>query len=336
MRTILIFSPGSAQALTIAYLLQRYLPDASIHGVELPNEQHIRQTVFYDSIVPLDQLGSIRKSSLLIPTGAKSTRLILQSGDAPLGLVTLTQNALRVYDKIWTLAIASDIGIPIPVTWQNLANVTSYPLFYKQSQEWGGGARGIAKHEGDIPLTVRDTLIFQELITGQGTYGVGFLANHGRILTSYVHFERESYPKEGGSAVIIETFSDRRLLDYTQRLILALEYSGWGLVEYKYCPRREDFVFMEVNAKFWASCEFAFRNDPKFLKLLFDIDSKETPVKRMVFVDRAFARGLPFVISHFHTLHGSALKFYPGWLYRKTVALLPSFVRRCRKWMKSW
>jgi len=331
-----ILSPWLDQSLTIASFLKSYFPMSTILGVTLNGEMSETGYGIYKRVISVNDFDFESTDTIVVPTGARSTRLALQRGDVTLGSITLTQNALRVYDKAWIIAVASSIGIPTPLTWQDLADVTSYPLFYKQSQEWGGGARGIAKDESNVPLIDRDKLIFQEFIASQGTYGVSFLAEHGRILTSYTHYERESLPREGGSAVIIENFSDSRLLDYTQRLLRLLDYSGWGLVEYKYCPRRKDFVFMEVNAKFWASCEFAFRNNPMFLKLLFDIDSKETPVQRMVFIERAIARGIPFFVRHLHVFFsGSALQVYPGWIFRAMRATLPPTVRQNLKQLKS-
>lgn len=330
-----ILSPLLDQSLTIASLLRKYFRTSTITGITLDSESFRSCYGIYNNTISVNDFDIERTDANLIPTGAKSTKLLLQHKDITLGSVTLTANALRVYDKAWIIAVASDVGIPTPLTWRNLAEVTSYPLFYKQSQEKGGGARGIAKDESDVPLVGRENLIFQEFIATHGTYGVCFLAEHGRVLTSYVHYERESFPKEGGSAVIIEDFSDRRLLDYTQRLLQSLDYSGWGLAEYKYCPRREDFVFMEINAKFWASCEFAFKNNPMFLKLLFDIDSKEKSVKRMVFIERALARGIPFFMGHLPTYFGGALKVYPGWPIRVVGSFLPPTVRRGLKYLRA-
>lgn len=336
-KTYLIYSPFLDQAITIVTFLRRYHLGIEIFGVTLGNEYGVGLRGVYHQIVPVSWVNSVKTNITHIPTGAESTRLLLQKGDITLGSVTLAQSALRVYDKVWLINFASDAGIPTPLTWRTLDEVTSYPLFYKQSQEKGGGARGIAKDESDVPLVGRENLIFQEFIATSGTYGVCFLAEHGRLLTSYVHYERESFPKEGGSAITIEEFSDRRLLDYTQRLLQSLDYSGWGLAEYKYCPRREDFVFMEVNAKFWASCEFAFRNHPMFLKLLFEIDSKEKPVKRMVFIERSLARGIPFFMGHLPTyFNGSMLKVYPGWPIRIVRSFLPPIVRRGLKYLRAW
>ena len=96
----------------------------------------------------------------------------------------------------------------------------------------------------------------------------------------------------------VERFADRRLIELTEKLLRATDYSGWGLAEFKYCPRRSDYVLMEINAKFWASCEFAFVNEPKFAKLLFGIDMAKVDVPKMVFFHRFVARGPIFMMRN--------------------------------------
>lgn len=333
--TYAILSPALDQSLTIARLLRTYYPRTYIVGV-LQDDDDSGLPSLYDSIVPVSQLTITRTDTTIIPTGAKATRFMLERGNITLGAITLTQPALRVYDKLWMISLAASISVPTPITWRRLSEVVTYPIFYKVSEEWGGGARGVAFSADEVPLEVQDKLLFQELISGQGTYGVSFLADRGQLLAYHSHFEQESIPKEGGSAVIIKHFFDDRLLKYTQRLVEALTYSGWGLAEYKYCPRRKDFIFMEINAKFWASCEFTFRNNPAFLKLLFNIDSKEVPCQTMVFVERAFMRGLPFVISHFpEFLNSDTLYGHPGWMRRIIAQMLPSSLRQYVRRLKS-
>ncbi len=50
---------------------------------------------------------------------------------------------------------------------------------------------------------------------------------------------------------------------YAERLPRARDFSGWSLTEFKYCPPKDDLMFMEFNAKLWASCEFTFLDDPR-------------------------------------------------------------------------
>jgi hypothetical protein len=337
MKTAFIFSPAGSQAITIARLLRHYLPEVTVVGVTLAGEAGISRSEIYHSVIPTSQFDHEKANGVVIPTGAKSTRFLLEQGDVSIGLAVLRQLALQVYDKQWIIAKATRAGIPTPATWENLADVTEYPLFYKERYEQGGGRRGIARSSADVPVDVQDDLIFQEVVTGRGTYGVGFLAEQGRLLASCTHFERESVPPAGGSAVIIETCRDLRPLQYTQQLIKFINYSGWGLAEFKYNPQRDEFLFMEINAKFWASCEFSFRNEPLFLKLLFCIDAKEKPVQRLIYLDRAFTRGILFILTNIRYFVGSELYTYPGWLRRAVIAQVPVTMRQGLKglWAKA-
>jgi hypothetical protein len=336
MKTAYIFSPEGSQAITIARLLRHYFPEATVVGVTLAGETGISRPEIYHSVIATSQFDPEKANGIIIPTGAKSTRFLLEQGDVSIGSAVLKQQALQVYDKRWIIAKATEGGIPTPATWEDLADTTAYPLFYKERYEQGGGTRGIARSSADIPAAAQNSLIYQEVVTGRGTYGVGFLAEQGRLLASCTHFERESVPAAGGSAVIIETCQDLRPLQYTEQLIESINYSGWGLAEFKYNPQRDEFLFMEINAKFWASCEFSFRNEPLFLKLLFGIDAQEKPVQRLVFLDRAFARGILFILANSRYFVGSELYTYPGWPRRAVVAQVPVTIRQGLKglWAK--
>jgi hypothetical protein len=327
--TYLVPSPIGDQTFAITQLLRKYSPHIEIIGVESIDDICLD---YGNNKVPLDQWGRVGEQGIYIPSGAIDTQSILRNGDITLGTITLTQSALNVYDKVWMLEKASESNIPIPVTWEKIEDISSYPIFYKQKFERGGSARGIAKKINDIPSKSIETSLFQEFIESKGTYGVAFLADKGSLLTTHTHFESESIPKTGGSAVIIERFEDARLVEYTQRLVKRIDYSGWGLAEFKYSEHRDDYVFMEINAKFWASCEFAFINEPLFLKLLFEIDSLEQQIHRMIFLDRALARGIPFFFNHVPLLlKNTALRLYPGWRELVAIHWTPYQIRQLLK-----
>lgn len=314
----LVYSPTLDQACCIARSLHKYIPEARIIGVRMKGERGSISRKYFPEVVPAESVyRKINEGFVHIPTGAVSTRFLLENlGDVRLGEIILTKEALRVFDKVWTLNLAKELGIPIPITWVDIEEVEKYPIFCKKRVEQGAGFRGVLVSPEDAKrkCKAKNEYIYQEWINSKGTYGVGFLAEGGRIIVTHTHFERESFPPQGGSAVIIEKFQDNRLIQYTERLINALNYSGWGLAEFKYCPRRNDYVLMEINAKFWASCEFSFVNEPAFLKLLFGIDSNEKPVDRMVFVNRAFYRGPGFIVRNIDVIRKSSWIFYPGWV----------------------
>jgi hypothetical protein len=74
---------------------------------------------------------------------------------------------------------------------------------------------------------------------------------------------------------------------------------------------------MEINAKFWASIEFTFLNNPLFLKLLFDIDEKQRDIKKAVFIHRViqsdfkvFPRIFPLESSTTRSIFSNAIAFW--------------------------
>lgn len=304
-----LHSASLEQSIVIKKIINKYLPECEVVS------QVIEENYEHDKNLEY----------IHIPTGAASTEKLLQYRDITLGEITLASSSLRVFNKNWLLEQCLKSGGKVPTTWLQVGKITSYPIFYKQRYEQGGGERGVAFSPQDIPKKSLKSLIFQELIVSDGTYGVSFLADKGRLLVSHSHFESESLPKNGGSAVIIECFDDKRLFRHTEKLIKMIEYSGWGLAEYKYCPKRKDYVLMEINAKFWASCELAFVNEPLFLKKLFSIDSKEKPIKKMIFVDRALQRGILFIIKKvIFSSSNTKLRLYSGWLTRLLISMIPS------------
>jgi hypothetical protein len=225
-----------------------------------------------------------------LPTGAIGTRTLLERGniELPSGL-TLHASALRCYDKLAMLDFVNrETGIAIPETWTDQASIARYPVFHKPAREGGGGPRGIAAHPSRLPSPQHD-LLYQELIDHPHTFGVAFVAREGCMLATVQHREILSTPLTGGSAVALETFRDDRLERVSAELVEKLRYSGWGLMEFKFCTRRQDYVFMELNAKFWASIEFSFRNEPALSKHLFGIETTERRCRRAVFVDRYLA-----------------------------------------------
>lgn len=62
---------------------------------------------------------------------------------------------------------------------------------------------------------------------------------------------------------------------------------------------------MEVNAKLWASIEFALLNNNKFLKYMFDIDYPETPINSALYIERLLMLDLPKCVQNMHYIFES-------------------------------
>jgi hypothetical protein len=297
MKTILILQPYLDQSRAIAKFLKQYSHDYFIVGALAPDPSFITKIPFFDElrIVPLDYTVPEGEFDLILPTGAESTTTFVKMHDSfCIGTIPFHKENLRVCDKIPMLEIIRDMQIPVPETYRSADDIDAFPVFYKQKEETGRGPRGIVHNREELDTIIPDTSVFfQEFIDSPATYGVGFLARDGIMVTSFIQKELYSYPKPGGSGVILQSVEDKKLLEYTLRILRKLNFSGWGLVEFKYCPKRNDYVFMEVNAKMWASIEFALMNNPVFFRELFGICSQpEKKIRGVIFLDRLARYGI--------------------------------------------
>lgn len=285
---IYIFSPKLDQARFVAHLFRKYYPKSRIIGLLLPGERKSSSWV-YDGFQAITDSWD-PPDGIVVPTGTLSTKFMLQRGDINLGNIYMSERNLLVYEKRQFFNLAMKLGIIVPETVYDYLEIKSYPTFYKEDRELGGGRRGIAYSEKDLPFD-KGGLLFQEYIDSIGTYGVSFLAKEGKLCVSHVHFERLSYPIAGGSAAVIEDFFDNRLTVYTTALVKELSYSGWGLAEFKYSSLHNDFVLMEINSKLWASCAFSFAKQPLFAEELFGIRMGYNKHTRFVYLSRIVRRG---------------------------------------------
>lgn len=329
--------PTSDQAISVARILSE-LDNVRINAVILNGEsQPAYLSKLYNKQVYIKDYSELPIKCTIVPFGAQSTEKMLVSGDVIIGDVMLTQDALNVYEKPKFLNFCQKHNLPIPTTLMKIDELidSDFPIFYKQKYEQGGGMRGVAKSFNEIPPDGQDELIYQELITSPGTYGVGFLAEKGMLVTNYCHFEESSYPASGGSAIVIKKVENNRLLELTKLFIQKSNYSGWGLAEFKWCDKRNDFVFMEINAKFWASCELAFISEPTFIKRLFNVDNiSKKNINGIVYVNRAFSLGF---IKGIYILYKNRSLYYVVYpqLYRAILkGLFPTNVLRHLKKFK--
>jgi hypothetical protein len=295
-KKILILEPFTDQGRSIAKFIKKNSDDYYIIGGLEEKDRKIKKIPFFDSLIVINIDSSLRREDYLfiLPTGARSTYKWMQLNDSiKIGEILYKSENLQVFNKLIFLQKVKELGIPIPITYDCYLNIKNYPVFFKQRFEKGGGDRGILYNDDDFPILSNDTSIFfQEYIESSITYGVGFLSHEGNIITSFIHKEILSYPKTGGSGVLLERFFDDKLIDYSEKILKSINYSGWGLIEFKYCPKRNDYVFMEVNAKFWASIEFALINNEMFFQKLFDIHyEKKKPINCMIFLDRLVTYG---------------------------------------------
>lgn len=310
MKTVLILDPHLDQAIALAKYFRRHAPEWRVYGGSEPGRKPYFIPDYVAEIIECDfaDPALAGQFDLVIPSGADSTyQWVSAVGDITLGKVRFASQSLAAFDKARMLEAAAAAGVAIPETTDDHNSLNQFPVFFKDRREENRllRNRGLAANAAALErLPDKHELLFQEYIDSPGTYGVGFLARSGEMLTHFAHKETVSLPKTGGAGVIVERSEDPRLMAAAARLLRQLRFDGWGLAEFKFCPRRQDYVFMELNAKFWQSLEFALCNRPQFFRMLFGIDYPADPVDKMAFARRYLMQPWRDRLRHLPRLRG--------------------------------
>lgn len=325
MKKILILHAGLSQSLSFAKFIRRY-SDFYIVGFSPDRYSDLK---YYHEIVLDYSKINFEDYDFILPTGTAFTSHILAQRSILYfeNNIIFKKENLLAFDKSKMLDICRCLNISIPNTYESIDDITDFPIFYKKKYENSSvNIRGVAKNLKEIPDG--SDLIYQEYISNKPVFGVGFLAKNGKLITSFTHKEVLSTPESGGSAVVIEAYFDDCLLQKVEKLVDFLNYDGWGLAEFKYCNIRSDYVFMEVNSKFWASVEFALQNNPEFLLYLFNISYQPKKINRMLYINRMFSNGLLFTLKHFLFLFNSKI-IIENYFFKDLLKMfIPAFLKR--------
>jgi predicted ATP-grasp superfamily ATP-dependent carboligase len=189
----------------------------------------------------------------------------------------------RANDKSAMLALARKAGVPTPVTYapeddeelDAVAARVRLPAVVKLRDDAGtalepGQRYAICRSVDDIRAAyrrlhaIKPFPLIQEKVEGPG-YGVGVLAEEGRVLASFAHRRIREYPVTGGPSTICVSVDDPRLTEYAAVLIRELGWTGVAMVEFK---KDDDYRLMEVNPRFWGSLPLATRAGLNFPHLL--------------------------------------------------------------------
>src|SRR5690606_38589075 len=94
--------------------------------------------------------------------------------------------------------------------------------------------------------------LVQENFTGSGV-GVELLAYQGEVLVAFQHVRVHEPLEGGGSSYRRSAALHPQLLAASKALMKALDYTGVAMVEFKFNFNTGDWVFIEINGRFWGS-----------------------------------------------------------------------------------
>jgi hypothetical protein len=218
-------------------------------------------------------LGDIlqqRNFDLIIPIAGASVRLVAATCPEK-AVVAPIDKIDTCFNKSAIMALADELGIPHPRSWtaRSIDEVDSlpeeFPVVIKAASELAvkgvsyantaSERRSLAQNLfAQLPSDDTHGLLFQEFVKGTGR-GYFTVFDTGRPVTAFMHERLREFPPTGGSSTAARAIYDRRLKDYSEALLRALDWHGPAMVEFKYDADRDRYNLIEINPKFWGSLE---------------------------------------------------------------------------------
>lgn len=232
---------------------------------------------------------------LVVPV-TERTMVALSQRRERLSSVKIAMPAARsleiALDKSQTLALADRVDVPRPlgITLTDLHELAElkkslkFPVVLKPARSIGSAAGGASQLQVSYAFDVAELeagcahalrfgpVLLQELFTGIGV-GVELIARHGKIAYAFQHQRLHEVPLTGGGSSLRKSEPVMAsLLQASERLIAALDWSGVAMVEFKLNPVTHEFCLMEINGRFWGSLPLAVAAGADFPAMLLDLE----------------------------------------------------------------
>jgi len=241
----------------------------------------------------LVRLFQAENYSLVIPTNDQSIiplqlNRIELSKSAPLYLVDDEVYEIS-RDKIRSCELANSLGLPLPkfavvsseAELEQVAVTFQFPLVVKprssftekdlhaKNHVWKARdlASFMARARGALPS---GSLLVQEHFSGVGV-GVEVLAQAGEVLYAFQHRRLHEPLHGGGSTYRCSEALNAELLEGTRQLVRALNYTGIGMFEFRVNQTSKQWIFVEINSRFWGSLPLAIAAGADFPRFLFEM-----------------------------------------------------------------
>jgi protein-tyrosine-phosphatase/predicted ATP-grasp superfamily ATP-dependent carboligase len=205
-------------------------------------------------------------------------------------IYSLEDHAFRMaFDKIAMDGLARDLGIPRPKSKVVAAGESAeavlqelaLPVVLKPPSSFTAedlsAKRTVARARtyNDLTRSLRAStdwgrILIQENFIGTGV-GVELLARAGRTLVAFQHVRVHEPLEGGGSSYRKSVALDPGLLAASQSLIRALDYTGVAMVEFKVNVESGEWIFVEINGRFWGSLPLALAAGVDFPLYLYDM-----------------------------------------------------------------
>lgn len=213
------------------------------------------------------------------------------------------QDAVKLAaNKAQLFSVAEELGVAVPRTLliENstqpfvLPEEMAFPLVIKPCRSrirtnsgWISTSVTYAKDWEELRGTIEELhplaypLLLQERIVGPGV-GVFACYNRGKPVAFFSHRRLREKPPSGGVSVLRESIPVLPVAkDFSERLLVYLNWHGVAMVEFKLDNRDNLPKLIEINGRFWGSLQLAIDAGVDFPNLLVDtaVQKAVGPVK---------------------------------------------------------
>lgn len=269
-----------------------------------------------------DVLSIVRRTKpMLILPSVESTLIALDECRhefEPYSILAVPSSDVLSYaiDKSKTMALATRVGVPAPVTIRGdsceevltRAGRLSFPVavkprghqLYRATAHQIGFKVRYARTPADlrqILLSVKNDIprvLVQQCIRGIGIC-VAAVASHGATVALFAYKRLREQPLTGGVSVLRESIAlDERLRRHVVHLLAEIKWHGVAMVEFKYDPQEDRYTLMEINGRFQASTALSLDAGINLPSLVVDLyrDGKiESPSEYVIGVRERWLRG---------------------------------------------
>jgi len=225
-----------------------------------------------------EKVQEITKSydiALVIPTAESSVLPFMEDRSFSKVPVALPdqESFQKTYDKGKTVRLAHELSVPVPESTfihsheelsHFLENNISFPRIVKpvSSKLIRNGYllsfdACAVYNKLELERATKNILPFcsvmiQEFFPGVGV-GQEFLCKDGKILLAFQHERIHEPLGSGGSSFRKSTPLHTQMLENSQKLLKALQWTGVVMVEYRYSCSNDRFVLIEINGRLWGS-----------------------------------------------------------------------------------
>lgn len=197
-----------------------------------------------------------RRIDVVLPIGQDSNLALSRRREGiaeRAGIAVADWDAMQIAaSKRRTIELAGQIGVPVPRTFTDAAEIDRFPVVAKKTV----GSGEVLYVNGPAELPSGDDWLLQEYVPGEGR-GFFALYDRGKERAVFMHRRRREYPVTGGASTAAESIDDPVLRDLGLRMLDALRWHGVAMVEFKLDQRDGSYRLMEVNPKFWGSLDLA-------------------------------------------------------------------------------